>query len=93
MNEKGTAADNDVHFAQPGPPNFPKTFCAPCPMKATPNASRSGTVTHDAEVEVILLSIDSSLPTSVNHLERAFNYKSVCCLTPREKTERVRRNH
>jgi hypothetical protein len=26
MNENGTAWDNDVHFAQPGPLNEPNTF-------------------------------------------------------------------
>ena len=47
----------DIHFAQPGPLNEPRTFCAPCPMKAIPSASLRGTVAHEAEVEVSLRSI------------------------------------
>src|SRR5205814_10379938 len=50
MNGNGTAWDNDVHFAQPGPPNEPSTFWAPCPMKATPVISRSRRVAHVDEV-------------------------------------------
>ena len=29
MKGNGTAWDNDVHFAQPGPLNVPRTFCSP----------------------------------------------------------------
>jgi len=57
MNGNGTAWDNDVHFAQPGPLNEPSTFCAPCPMKATPITRRSGTVAQVEEVEVSLRSM------------------------------------
>src|SRR6266436_7212128 len=53
----GNGAGNDVNFAQPGPLNEPRTFCAPCPMKAVPRASRSGTVAHKAVVDVSLRSI------------------------------------
>ncbi len=53
-----------IHFAQPGPLNDPRTFCAPCPMKAIPMASRKGTVAHVDEVEVSLRSIDLPFPNS-----------------------------
>ena len=52
----------DVHFAQPGPLNDPRTFWAPCPMKAIPIASRKGTVAHVDEVEVSLRSIELPFP-------------------------------
>jgi len=57
MNEKGTAWDMAVHLAQPGPLNEPKTFCAPCAMKMTPNARRNGTVIQVEEVEISLRSM------------------------------------
>ncbi len=57
MNEKGTACDMDVHLAQPGPLNEPRTFCAPCPIKITPNARRRGRVIQVEEVEVSLRSM------------------------------------
>src|SRR5712692_10929643 len=53
----GNGAGKDVNFANPGPLNEPKTFWAPCPTKAIPSASRSGTGAHEAEVEVSLRSI------------------------------------
>jgi len=53
MNGNGAYwAGIEVHFAQPGPLNVPRTFWAPCPMKEIPMASRSGTVTQVEEVEV-----------------------------------------
>jgi hypothetical protein len=55
IKEKG--AGNEVNFENPGPPNEPNTFCAPCPIKATPIANRSGTVAQVAEVPVNLRSI------------------------------------
>ena len=65
MNGSGAYwAGIDIHFAQPGPLNEPRTFCAPCPMKAIPRASRSGTVAHEAEVDVSLRSIDFTLSES-----------------------------
>jgi len=57
MNVNGTAWDMAVHLAQPGPLNEPKTFCAPCPMKITPNARRRGTVIQVEEVEISLRSM------------------------------------
>ena len=57
MNENGTAGDMAVHLAQPGPLNEPKTFCAPCAMKMTPNARRNGTVIQVEEVEISLRSM------------------------------------
>jgi hypothetical protein len=74
MNGKG--AGKDVNFANPGPLNEPSTFWEPCPMKAIPRASRSGTVTHEEEVEVSFRSMD--LPfRKLQIVWNAFNYKSV----------------
>jgi hypothetical protein len=63
MNGNGAYwAGIDVHFAQPGPLNDPRTFCEPSPMKAIPMASRKGTVAQVEEVEVSLRSIDLPFP-------------------------------
>ena len=48
----GRGAGKEVNFENPGPPNEPKTFCAPCPMKEMPSARRSGTVAQLEEVDV-----------------------------------------
>jgi hypothetical protein len=63
MNGSGAYwAGIDIHLAQPGPLNEPRTFCAPCPMKAIPSASRSGTVAHKEDVDVSFRSIDLPFP-------------------------------
>ena len=67
----GNGAGNDVNFAHPGPLNEPRTFCAPCPVKAIPRASRSGTVAHKEEVDESLRSIDSPFPKFANCFEPA----------------------
>src|SRR5438552_843097 len=66
---------NEIHFAQPGPLNDPRIFCAPCPMKAIPIASRKGTVAHVDEVEVSLRSMTATF--RFKSVWIASNYKSV----------------
>src|SRR5712691_11185936 len=68
---KRNGAEDDVNFAQPGPLNEPRTFCAPCPMKAIPRASRNGTVAQEAEVDVNLRHIDLPFPKVANWFEHA----------------------
>jgi hypothetical protein len=91
MNGNGTNWDMVVHRAQPGPPNVPRTFCAPCPMKIAPSASRSGTVTHVEEVEVSLRSMPATF--RFKSVWIASNYKSVSPFQPRDKTCPALRNH
>ena len=57
MNGNGANCDRDVHLAQPGPLNVPKTFCAPFPIKIAPSVRRSGTVAQVEEVKVSLRSM------------------------------------
>jgi len=83
----GNGAGKDVNFAHPGPLNEPRTFCAPCPVKAIPRASRSGTVAHKEEVDESLRSIDLPSPKIANCFEPV-NYKSVYGPPPREKVEK-----
>lgn len=84
MNGNGAIWENDVHLAQPGPLNFPRTFCAPCPIKAIPRASRKGTVAHVDEVEVSLRSMTATF--RFKSVRIASNYKSVSPFQPRDKT-------
>jgi hypothetical protein len=58
----GYGAGKDVNFAQPGPLNEPRTFCAPCPVKAIPSASLSGTVAHKEDVDVSFRSMALPFP-------------------------------
>src|SRR5207253_10274003 len=53
----GNGAGKETNVLKPGPPKEPSTFCAPCPMKAIPIASRSGTVAQVEEVDVSLRSM------------------------------------
>jgi hypothetical protein len=66
----------DIHFAQPGPLNDPRTFWAPCPMKAIPMASRKGIVAQVDEVEVSLRSMTATF--RFLFFPRREQYKSVC---------------
>ena len=92
MNGSGAYwAGIEVHFAQPGPLNEPRTFCAPCPMKAIPKASRKGTVAHVDEVEVSLRSMPATF--RFKSVWIASNYKSVSPFQPRDKTCPALRNH
>jgi hypothetical protein len=51
----------------PGPPKLPKTFPAPCAKKIAAKANLIGTVTHDEDVEIILLNTAEIL--SCTHFE------------------------
>jgi hypothetical protein len=86
----GNGAGKDVNFANPGPLNEPRTFWAPCPMKAIPRASRSGTGTHEEEVDVSLRNMVIAFRTLVVWI--GSNYKAVCVQPPRKKPIRPRRS-
>lgn len=88
MKLKGTACDIDVHLAQPGPLNVPKTFWAPWPMKITPSDKRNGKVTQVEEVDVSLRSITATF--QLKFVWIVTNYKSVCALTPSGSTHSTR---
>jgi hypothetical protein len=61
-----------IHFARPGPPKVPNTFCAPCATKIIPRTNLRGIVDDIVDVDVRLFKTLFTFPSSSKESTQRF---------------------